>query len=179
MKTAKRLVTLLMVGVIFNYAGGSYAGSGDKEDYQQSYCTKFEIAEDVADVETIFEEIDDSPYADSMIEFWTAPACRALQKLSSKVPVIFNTADKVLDSENFPKGVREYLLEVKKDTTTWPKIINSKSTDGFTFLDYMQYNIAKSYYSQQDEKDAAQRIVQYLCQHGGVYSIYKDTVKCP
>jgi hypothetical protein len=27
--------------------------------------------------------------------------------------------------------------------------------------------------------DAAQRIVQYLCQNGGVYSKYKDTVKCP
>jgi hypothetical protein len=179
MKTAKRLVTLLMVGVTFIYAGSSYAGSGDKEDYQQSYCTKFEIAEDVVDVGTIFEEIDASPYADSMVEFWTAPACDAPQKLDSKVPMIFNTADKVLDSENFPIEVREYLLEVKKDTTTWLKIINSKSSDGYTFLDYMQYNIAKGNYSLQSTIDAAHRIVQYLCQNGGVYSKYKDTVKCP
>jgi SAM-dependent MidA family methyltransferase len=137
------------------------------------------MAEDTVDVDTIFEEIDASPYANSMEEFWTAPVCDAPQKLDSKVPMIFNTADKVIDAENFPQAVKEYLLEVKKDSTTWLKIINSKSSDGYTFLDYMQYNIAKGNYSLQSTIGAAHRVVQYLCQNGGIYCKYKDTVKCP
>jgi hypothetical protein len=183
MKTAKRLVTLLMVGVTFTYVGSSYAGTEEKvdskESYQEQFCNLFEMAEDVFDVETIFEKIDASPYADSMVEFWTAPVCRPAVRLQSRVPMIFNTAIHAYQAEKFPKGVREYLLEVKKDTTTWLKIINSKSTDGFTFLDYMQYNISIGNYPTKETNDAAHRIVQYLCQHGGVYSIYKDTVKCP
>jgi hypothetical protein len=183
MKTTKRLVTLLMVGVTFIYAGSSCAESAQKvtpkASYQQGFCDKYQMAEDTVDVDTIFEDIDASPYASAMEEFWTAPVCDAPQKLSSKVPIIFNTAHNVTQAENFPQAVREYLLEVKKDTTTWLKIINSKSSDGYTFLDFMQYNISYENYRLQESKDAAQRIVQYLCQNGGVYSKYKDTVKCP
>lgn len=149
-----------------------------KESYQKGYCNNFDSAEDSVDVESIFEDIDASPYANLMVEFWTAPACRSHVKQDVKIPMIFNTANRAAQGEDFPKTVREYLLEVKKDTSTWLKIINAKTTDGLTFLDYMQFNITNGSYSTKTTQEAAKRIVLYLCNNGGVYSKYKDTVKC-
>lgn len=149
-----------------------------KESYQRMYCDKFERAADSVDVETLIEEIENSHYAANELEFWTAPACEASQKLSSKVPILFNTATDVVRSENFPKTVREYYLEVRKDTSIWPMIISAKSSEGMTILDYMYYCISTNKYIMQESKDAAARIVDYLCKTGGVYSVYKDKAKC-
>jgi hypothetical protein len=147
--------------------------------YQHVFCDKFSGAKDTVDVETIFEDMDTCPYPNSTAEFWTTPECSSTANINTKVPIIFNTAEDVISNEDYPKTVREYLLEVKKDTAMFTKIINAKSTDGLTFLDYLQFNISINRYSTQDSMDAAKRIIQYLCKYGGVYSKYKDTVKCP
>ncbi len=158
------------------------AAAADKIASQESdqfmYCNKFEGAQDTVDVESIIEEIETSRYAEKFLEFWTTPACRAPTKNDANVPMLFNTATDVIRSEKFPKTVREYLREVRGDATSWPKIINAKSEDGFTFLDFMYYNINGGQYSMQESKDAAARIVDYLCKNGGVYSKYKDKAKC-
>jgi hypothetical protein len=152
---------------------------GSRESYQERFCNMFTVAETNIDVETIFEEIDASPYANYATEFWTTAACRAPEKNDSQVPMIFNTAHIAAQAESFPKVVKKYLLEVKHDKTTWYKIINSKSTDGFTFLDYLQYNIDRGNYSTTETIEAVQRIVSYLCSNGGEYNTYKSTSKCP
>jgi len=183
MKMSHLLPLLLLLASLAPYAENSYAESsgkvGSKESYQRTFCDKFEMAQDTVDVETIFEDMDASPYASHWLEFWTTPACTANNKLDSKVPMIFNTANDPVFNEQFPQAVRDYLLEVMNDKTSWSQIINTKSSDGLTFLDYMHYNISIGNYLLPQTKDAASRIVRYLCQHGGVYSKYKDTVKCP
>jgi hypothetical protein len=173
-----RIILMLLLAIVSNVVSATAQKVSTKESYQESYCLKYGMAEDTVDVETIFEEMDASPFPYSMVEFWTAPVCRAPQKLDSKVPMIFNTAENVHQAENFPKAIREYLLEVKHDSATWLKIINSKSSDGLTFLDYMYYSINHNMYTIQETKDAAQRIVNYICKNGGLYSKYKDDVKC-
>jgi len=180
MKTTQLLALLILITTL-GTAGSGYAGEvSSKEVFQKVFCQDFEAAQDTVDVETLFEKIDASPYASHWQEFWTAPACHASVKTDSLVPIIFNTARMVAQAENYPKAVREYLLEVKQvDETAWLRMINTKSSDGLTFLDYMRHCITHNVYSLQDSKDAAQRVVNYLCQHGGVYSKYKDTVKCP
>lgn len=149
-----------------------------KDDLQYVYCKEFEQAQDTVDVETILEKMEKSPYAKNLNEFWTTPACKAPRKLDTKVPIIFNTATDVFKSEKFPETVHDYFLEEKKDLKTWLALINTKTSDGLTFLDYLQYNISKGNYSSKESSEAANRIVKYLCENGGVYSKYKDSVKC-
>jgi len=178
---ATQLLALLILTTTLGTAGSSYAGEekiSSKESHQKAYCNDFEMAQDTVDVETIFEDMDASPYASHWLEFWTTPACTAYYNTKSKVPIIFNTATDVVRSEHFPETVREYLLEVKNDKTSWPQIINTKSIDGLTFLDYMHNNNKSGYYNAPALSAASNRIINYLCQHGGVYSKYKDTVKC-
>jgi len=175
------LLPLLLIASLAPYAENSYAGGKIRtmESYQWVACKDFEMAQDTVDVETILEELDASPYASRSIEFWTTPACNAVYNTESKVPMIFNTATDVVRSEKFPMTVKEYLLEVKNDKTSWPQIINTKSTDGLTFLDYLQLGKSRGKYSTPSTIAAADRIIKYLCQHGGVYSKYKNSVKCP
>ncbi len=150
-----------------------------KRSYQQSYCNRFEMARDTVDVETMFEDMEASPYKDSIREFWTTPACEAPLKNDTPVPILFNTASNPIKSELFPKTVREYFVVDHHDPETWLKTINTTTSDGYTFLDYLQYNIQRGYYSYEPDKDAALRVVAYLCKNGGVYAKYKDTAKCP
>lgn len=150
-----------------------------KESYQTLYCEEFQYAQDSVDVESIFDHMDESTYAQNAVEFWTSSECVSRTKVGSKVPMIFNTAYDVNGDEDYPKIVREYLLEVKKDSSTWLKMINAHSSDGLTFLDYLQYNLEAGRYKSADSKAAANRIVQYLCKYGGVYFKYKESKKCP
>jgi hypothetical protein len=119
-----------------------------------------------------------SPYADSLKYFWTTPACSAPKKTDTFVPILFNTATDVVRSETFPKVVHDYFVTKKNDPDAWIKAINTQTSDGYTFLDFIQYNIEKNNYGTKELMDAAQRIVTYLCQNGGAYSKYKDSIKC-
>ena len=158
-------------------AGAAYAKEeiSSKSSYQQAFCDKFEMAQDTVDVETIFEQMEASRYKDSIREFWTTPACNAPLKNDTPVPIIFNTASNPKKNEFFPKTVREYFVEDHKDPETWLKAINTPTSDGYTFLDYLQYNIQRGFYSVKPSKDAALRIVAWLCKNGGVYSKYPNT----
>lgn len=149
-----------------------------KDSYQDGYCMQFASAEDTVDIETMFEDIEASPYAKNLNEFWTAPACNTDMKHHLKVPIMFNTAINAPKSENFPQAVHDYFVEEKNNPQAWLEIVNAKSSDGSTFLDFLQFNLQRNYYSVKPSKDAALRIVDYLCKNGGVYSKYKDSVKC-
>lgn len=150
-----------------------------KAAYQHAFCMQYEQAGDTVDIETMFEDMEASPYAKNLNEFWTTPACHAPMKNDIKVPIIFNTATDVFKSEKFPEAVHDYFLEERKDLKTWLALINTKTSDGLTFLDFLQYNISGGDYRSKATLDAANRIVKYLCANGGVYSKYKDSVKCP
>ncbi len=153
--------------------------TSSKDSYQQAFCNQFEMAQDTVDVETMFEDMEGSPYKSSVNEFWTTPACRAPLKNDTPVPIAFNTASNPAKSEFFPKTIHDYFVDEKKDPQTWIKAINTKTSDGLTFLDFLQYNIQRGFYSVKSDKDAALRVVSYICKNGGIYSKYKDTAKCP
>jgi hypothetical protein len=158
---------------------GEVVKGGSKDSYQGAFCMQFERAEDTVDIDTLIENMNASPYASSFNEFWTTPACHAPLKNDTTVPILFNTASDPQKSEDFPLELHDYLVGEKKDSATWLKAINTTTNDGYTFLDYMQYNISRGFYSYQKDKDAAIRVVNYLCKNGGVYNKFKDTVKCP
>lgn len=187
MNTVKHLLPILLLAVAFTHAAAVKAESGSgagekvssKESHQQAYCNDFQMAQDTVDIESIFEDMEKSPYAKDLIEFWTTPACKAPKKLDTKVPIIFNTATDVFKSEKFPEAVYDYFESEKKQPEVWLRVINTKTSDGYTFLDFMQYNIAKGNYSSNASMGAALRIVSFLCQHGGVHSKYRDTARCP
>lgn len=154
--------------------------TSSKESYQKGFCSEFEMAQDKFDVKALIKEMEASPYADSIKEFWTKPACQAPKKTDITVPILFNTATDVFRSEKFPNVVHDYFVNNKKDPQMWLNAINTQTSDGLTFLDFMQYNIDRiNNYSSKESMDAALRIVGYLCQNGGVYSKYKDITKCP
>lgn len=153
--------------------------TSSKESYQQGFCNKFEAAQDTVDVENIFEDIDSSPYKSSLEEFWTTPACLVSLRTTAKGTILFNTASNTVKNENFPQVVHDFLIEEKNRPDIWLKAINSTTSDGYTFLDYLQYTIARDYYKGNGTRDAALRIISYLCKNGGMYSKYKETEKCP
>lgn len=150
-----------------------------KDGFQLRFCMQFEQAQDTVDVETMIEDMENSPYASDITEFWTTSACHAPSKNDVNVPIIYNTASNPVKNELFPKVVHDYFLNDKKDMQSWLRAINSTTSDGYTFLDFIQYNILRGNYSLKKTSDAAQRIVTYLCKNGGVYSKYKDSAKCP
>jgi hypothetical protein len=150
-----------------------------KDSYQRASCMKFEMCQDTVDVETLFEDMEESPYTSSVNEFWTTPVCHAPLKNDTNVPIIFNTASNPVKNEFFPKVVHDYFVNDKKNLQTWLNVINTKTSDGLTFLDFLQFNIDKGFYSVKSDKDAAIRVVSYICKNGGVYSKFKDTAKCP
>lgn len=149
-----------------------------KDSYQRAFCMQFEMAQDTVDVETLIENMETSPYAGSMKEFWSTPACHAPLKNDTEVPILFNTASDPVRSEKFPKVVHDYLVTDKKDAQTWLKAINTRTSDGYTFLDFLRFNLGSGFYGKAS-RDAAQRVVAYLCENGGVYSRFKDSAKCP
>lgn len=149
-----------------------------RESYQDAFCMQYEAAEDTVDVETIFEKMEASPYTSSLNEFWSTPACHSPRKNDTTVPILFNTATTAVRSEKFPQVVHDYFVLDKKDPESWLKAINTKTSDGLTFLDFMQYSLNKGNYDSKIAGEAAQRIVAYLCKNGGVYSKYVATSKC-
>lgn len=151
--------------------------ASSKRGLQDYSCMKFEGARNAVDVEMLLEEMEESPYANSLsslLEFWTTPVCSAPFKTNTKVPILFNTASNARKNENFPKTVHDYFVEEKNNPQAWLKVINSKSLDGLTFLDYLHYVLEerKYYDSVKASKDAALRIVDYVCKNDGEYSYY-------
>lgn len=150
-----------------------------KEAYQNVFCKRLERCQDWVDVETLIEDMEASPHPESFKEFWTTPACYAEKKTNTPVPMIFNIATDVIRSQKFPKTIYEYFVEEKKDKETWLKIINTQTSDGLTFLDFLQYNINKGYYGSPATLDGAKKMIAIVCDHGGVFSKYKESAKCP
>lgn len=167
--------------VIAKTGGRAPAGEkvDSKEDFQFVFCEKFKLSQDKFDVKQLIKEVEASPYASKMNEFWTSPVCHAPSKNDVKVPIIFNTATDVFKSEKFPNVVYDYFVNKKNDRETWLKTINTKTSDGMTFLDFLQYNIDQNHYGTPELMEPALRIVSYLCKNGGVYSKYVSTSKCP
>ncbi len=164
-----------------NSAGRAPAGEravSPKSDYQESFCMQYEMAQDTVDVETIMEKIEACPYSSSFNEFWITPACHAPRKNDTNVPIIFNTATDVYRMVDFPKTIYEYFVEERKDPKLWLLAINTKTSDGYTFLDYLHYNFLRGNYASGPLTDAANRIIAYVCAHGGEYSKYKDSKSC-
>lgn len=152
--------------------------SKDERDYFNALCIKYKIAQNGYDVIKIFKEIESSPYAEDLNKLWTSQGCPSSINTTMKVPFIYNTAYDAPGREEFPYEIYKYFVKKKKDPNTWKKLINTPTKDGFTFLDYIQYNIVRNHYSSTETMDAALRIVKYLCEHDGVYSKYKNTNQC-
>lgn len=150
-----------------------------KESYQYVYCEKYQMCEDKYDLKELIKEVEATPYSDSIIEFWTKPACSARKKTDMLVPILYNSVNDVYRTEKFPSVVYDYFVNKKKDPQSWLKAINTKTSEGFTFLDFLQFNIDRNNYSTPETMDAALRIVSYLCKNGGVYSKYESSKKCP
>ena len=123
-----------------------------------------------------------SPYPESFKEFWTTPACLGGTKQDTKVPIIFNTANSVVRAQYFPKQIHDYFFKKYPDPAEagdlWLKTINTQTSDGYTFLDYMQRQIDIGNYPTEETMTAARRIVSYLCSNGGVYNYYNKTNSC-
>jgi hypothetical protein len=150
-----------------------------KESYQQSVCHKYELAQDKVDVKNIFKYVESSPYASNQLDFWTNPACQLSSKNDTPGTIIFNTANNTVKNENFPKVVHDILVDKKHSPETWLKAINTTTSDGYTFLDYIQYKYNNGDYDRSEYNEAAKRIITYVCQNGGVYSKFKESAKCP
>lgn len=144
---------------------------------------KYEVCQDEYDLEDLFKYIEDSSYKERFNDFWTTPTCYSGTKNDSKVPVIFNTATSVVRSKYFPEQIHDYLLERNENSPhpeeTWLKAINTPTSDGFTFLDYMKITLDRDYYSTPKTREAALYIIRYLCKTGGVYLKYKNVAKSP
>ena len=185
MNATKQVVTLLLVAMSVIYVPDVCAGQSGVEEmqarrrFQTRFCDMFELAEDTTDIKLLIAEVENCPYAKDFNEFWTKPACVAHTRSDEMVPIIYNTVTDVYKSEKFPIKIHDYLLNKRHDEATWLKMINTPTADGYTFLDFLQYNVARGKYNTDETAGAASRIVGYLCANGGVYSKYKDTAQCP
>lgn len=152
---------------------------GSKDTYQYLYCEKFQGAREPIDVEFLLEEANEGPYKDSFNDFWVGHNCTASMLNTMKAPVIYNTANNPIKNVNFPQTIHEFLVEERKDPEAWLKMINTPTSEGHTFLDYLKFNFDNKNYQLKKTQDAANRIIEYICKNGGVYSKYKETAKCP
>ena len=69
--------------------------------------------------------------------------------------------------------IKKYLVEKGWDDL-FPKMLNAKNTQGHTSLDYVQYMIENGRYVD-SQKPVLNSFIQYLCQNGARYSVYKKS----
>lgn len=146
------------------------------EDYQMGFCMQYTQINDnkltlyVQDLESA------TPYY--IDDYLQRTGCKIDGYNGSvRAPLLHRGADDIMGSINYLQYFYKYYSKKRKDPSLFVKAINAKNTNGETFLDYVEHEMKRGKYATQAAVDAANRIIEFACSVGAVYSKYDK--KCP
>lgn len=141
----------------------------------QGYCMQFtQIPQEM--VGSMIKELEKTEYP--VDKYLSDPICQSAgYSTSVKSPMIHSIADDVNKREEFLNNIWLYYSKKLKTPQVFDEIINSKNTKGETLLDYIETMKTKNQYPIAEQQPPLQKIIQMLCDHGGVYAKYPDK-KC-
>lgn len=135
------------------------------------YCIDYNKAGDHNTVKGLLINMEEKGYDPKTV--LSTPACMPT-RISSKerIPTIQLSAEDPTMLGGFPKEIYRY-YEKKKKLSDWYEIMNTKNTQGMTFLDYVKYIYDKSKsYMDPGTKNDYLDMYQYVCTHGGEFAKY-------
>lgn len=142
------------------------------------YCEDFHRGTDAEKTmkEKIIPEMKKYSPNGSIDGFFVEAGCNPRKFANAKSPVSHIAAESPTYRLEHLKFIKNYYIELKRPDM-FEKIINAKNTRGFTTLDYVQHMLENRIYVKVVEK-GMNNFIQYLCDNGAVYSVYKDRMKC-
>lgn len=108
--------------------------------------------------------------------FFIEAGCNPLNIANAKSPIAHIAVESPTYRLEHLKIIKSYYQELKRPEF-FEKIINAKNTRGYTTLDYVQLMLENKSYVKVVEK-GMNEFIQYLCDNGAVYSIYKEKRQC-
>ena len=142
------------------------------------YCHDFHRGNDAEKTmkEKIIPEMKKYSPNGSIDGFFIEAGCNPLNIANAKSPISHIAAESPTYRLDHLIFIHDYYFELKR-YEMFEKIINAKNTRGYTTLDYVQLMIENKSYVKVVEK-GMNKFIQYLCNNGAVYSIYRDLKKC-
>jgi hypothetical protein len=151
----------------------------NKEDpfapYIGTLCIKYTqiIANELG--QTI-RDLKETPYP--VEDYLQKAECKPEQVGGIKSPVIHLTAEAPCGRIEFPEIIHKYYTVKRKEPALWLKVINSKNTDGETYLDYIEKVRDHNLYNTTEAKECVNQLIRFACKTGAVYSKVKN-ISCP
>lgn len=160
---------------------GYIDGCKTKRCYEMEMCNKFYLAKDRWDVEEMFEMIPTMPEHNKVDDYFFMIECSPEnynQTIGIKAPMIHLIVDNVIRRHGYLEAIYE-MYDLNGEGAKLTQILNLKSTEDETFLDYLYYARKKWRTAiGEDTKKAYEKIFKYACEKGGEFSKYKGSVSC-
>jgi len=109
--------------------------------------------------------------------YFSQVKCELENNLSyrDRVPLVQIIADDPCFETENQRGIKLNTFYPK----LWRKSINIKNTRGQTYLDLVYLIHIKNKSRPADEKACAKELIEFACETGGEFSIFKNETKCP
>lgn len=137
-------------------------------------CMKYTQIEKT-EVNQMIRDLKETGY--SVDDYFLKSECPAYNFAKVKTPLLQLTAEAPCGRAEYPEIVYKYYNIKRKDLKMWQEVINSKNTNGETYLDYIESLNNKNAYSTPESKKCVGNLVNFACSTGAIYSKYSDK-KC-
>ena len=156
-------------------------GCKSEECYKRSMCNKFYLAKDRWDIEEMFDLIPTMPAYNKVDDYFFMVECSPEgynQNIGIKAPMIHLIVDQIGKRHEFLEAIFD-MYDLTGEGAKLTQILNLKSTENETFLDYLFYRMNKRRTSIGAETiKFTEKVFKYACEKGAEFSKYKDRVKC-
>jgi len=167
------LLWILISMVEIMFSNSVRAEAQTVSDYIDMDCKRYILTEKNL-LTKIFVELKNSSFTPE--EFFQVAACHP-RKVNGgvKSPILHLTAEAPCTRIEYPKII--YNFYKKENPTLWEKIVNSKNTNGETYLDFIETLDDQEEFNTDSTKECAKKLIEFACKTGGKYSKYDK--KCP
>jgi hypothetical protein len=145
---------------------------GDRLGYLCMKYTQIEKTE----VNQMIRDLKDTGYA--VDDYFLGVECNTDNFAKTKTPILQLAAEAPCGRVEYTEIVHKYYAVKRKDPAMWQQIINTKNTNGETYLDYIEHLLRKNVYSTDESKACVAKLVSFACSTGAVYSKYPEK-SCP
>jgi hypothetical protein len=111
-------------------------------------------------------------------DYFLTAACDPEYAGGVKVPMIQLTAEAPCTRVEYPQIIHKYYIVKRKEPKIWLEVINTKNTEGDTYLDYIEVLRDKNLYNTPEGQECMNNLISFACKTGGVYSKYPAKT-CP
>lgn len=142
----------------------------NKQDGVFALCMKVER---VVTMRRFRAEVINNDLKVNQTSLWTTPVCEPQYLALTRSPVFHLLVENPTDNMKFIVELKSFFKD--RFSNEWVKVINGKSSEGHTALDYIEAMKRGRHYLPTEAQDV-EKLTRMLCDDGAVYSLYD--VKC-